>query len=350
MFRRNYHIFLITVLFLGIGVSSYSAETFFVYDDLGRLNKVITATGEAATYSYDEVGNLLSIARQTTNPVPPVITSISPDIVFTGTTVSITISGNNLIGTTDVSSSAAGISISSATATDTAIIATLSISRDTAHGTANIQVTTVFGTAIISITVMKLTITPPIKTMLPGNSTDFRIELSQNAPRDINISLISEDISVMLVPASMTFNAGQNTLTFTATALTEGTTVLRVGNGAASASVYVSQPFTGDATLITSAVSVLVQPSEESAILDKGPLMSNAVSVIISVSSQSSPVDKGPFLTIPISVLLSSQPQAAVMDKGPFLSLPISVDIESQTVPTTGEIGPVLSQPVSVQK
>ncbi len=36
----------------------------YVYDDLGRLVGVIDKDGNAATYSYDAVGNLLSISRQ----------------------------------------------------------------------------------------------------------------------------------------------------------------------------------------------------------------------------------------------------------------------------------------------
>lgn len=36
----------------------------YVYDDLGRLVAVIDKDGNAATYSYDAVGNLLSISRQ----------------------------------------------------------------------------------------------------------------------------------------------------------------------------------------------------------------------------------------------------------------------------------------------
>jgi YD repeat-containing protein len=37
----------------------------YLYDDLGRLIKVIDQNGNAATYSYDAVGNILSISRST---------------------------------------------------------------------------------------------------------------------------------------------------------------------------------------------------------------------------------------------------------------------------------------------
>lgn len=350
MLKRNYNIFITTLLFLGIGLSSHAAETFYIYDYMGRLNKAVTETGDVVIYSYDEVGNLSSITRETISLLPPEITGITPDIVFAGTTVPITITGNNLIGTTDVSVDVAGVSVSGVTATNTVITAILNISRNIVPGSTNIKVSTVFGTASIAITLMKLTITPTIKTMLPGNAADFRLDLSPNAPRDISISLLSEDTSVIQVPASMTFSAGQNTLIFTANALTEGTTVIKAENGWAAASVYVTQPFTGTATSVTSVVSVLVQPKQEPIIFDKGPFMSNSVSVVITMPASVSPIDKGPFLTAPVSVIVSSPPQTTVIDKGPFLSSPISVNIESQTGSTSSEVGPILSLPVSVQK
>lgn len=37
----------------------------YIYDDLGRLAKVIDGQGNVATYTYDAVGNLLSITRNT---------------------------------------------------------------------------------------------------------------------------------------------------------------------------------------------------------------------------------------------------------------------------------------------
>ncbi|ULA64749.1 MAG: exported protein of unknown function [Nitrospira sp.] len=37
----------------------------YIYDDLGRLSQVIDGQGHVAIYSYDAVGNLLSIARNT---------------------------------------------------------------------------------------------------------------------------------------------------------------------------------------------------------------------------------------------------------------------------------------------
>jgi YD repeat-containing protein len=52
-----------------LGVSWAHAQTAnsvqYFYDDLGRLTRVVDQNGNAATYTYDAVGNLLSITRST---------------------------------------------------------------------------------------------------------------------------------------------------------------------------------------------------------------------------------------------------------------------------------------------
>ncbi|MBI4690438.1 MAG: RHS repeat protein, partial [Nitrospirae bacterium] len=74
-----------------------SADTAsYIYDDLGRLIKVVSGTGEVAIYNYDEVGNLISISSEQTEASPPVLNSISPDVIFVGRTLVVTIAGENL--------------------------------------------------------------------------------------------------------------------------------------------------------------------------------------------------------------------------------------------------------------
>jgi len=46
-----------------LAVASPTAGIVYIYDELQRLKSVINPVGEAATYSYDSVGNLLSITR-----------------------------------------------------------------------------------------------------------------------------------------------------------------------------------------------------------------------------------------------------------------------------------------------
>ncbi len=63
----------------------------YVYDDLGRLVGVVDPDGNAATYTYDAVGNILAIGRHNVAdfPGPVVITLVSPIKGMVGTLVSI---------------------------------------------------------------------------------------------------------------------------------------------------------------------------------------------------------------------------------------------------------------------
>lgn len=44
--------------------SARAADIAYVYDESGRLIAAVDPAGENAVYSYDSVGNLLSISRQ----------------------------------------------------------------------------------------------------------------------------------------------------------------------------------------------------------------------------------------------------------------------------------------------
>jgi YD repeat-containing protein len=60
----------------------------YISDDLGRLSQVIDGQGNVATYTYDTVGNLLSITRNTGGVGAPTITideRINPSTVNSST-------------------------------------------------------------------------------------------------------------------------------------------------------------------------------------------------------------------------------------------------------------------------
>jgi YD repeat-containing protein len=55
---------------LNLGLASVAPTSItYTYDELGRLTGVTDATGDTARYSYDAVGNVLSISRQNTSQV-----------------------------------------------------------------------------------------------------------------------------------------------------------------------------------------------------------------------------------------------------------------------------------------
>ena len=59
----------------------------YVYDDLGRIAAVIDPAGDTARYTYDAVGNLLSISRQSSTLVS--IIEFAPKSGLAGTVVTI---------------------------------------------------------------------------------------------------------------------------------------------------------------------------------------------------------------------------------------------------------------------
>lgn len=64
-----------------------SAPVNYIYDELGRLTAVIDPASDSAKYTYDAVGNLLSIGRQSASQV--VILEFNPGTGFPGTSVKI---------------------------------------------------------------------------------------------------------------------------------------------------------------------------------------------------------------------------------------------------------------------
>jgi YD repeat-containing protein len=92
---------LITTLVIGVllgAVRQAAADIAYLYDDLGRLVRVISPDGEAATYHYDAVGNILQITRESSVAQTTAVTSASASAGLRGVLVPVTITGSNLAG------------------------------------------------------------------------------------------------------------------------------------------------------------------------------------------------------------------------------------------------------------
>jgi YVTN family beta-propeller protein/YD repeat-containing protein len=85
-----------------------AADVAYLYDDLGRLARVIAANGQAATYRYDAVGNILSITRETGVAQTSTVTTTSVGSVVRGSCTAVSVTGTNLIGAS-LTSPATGI-------------------------------------------------------------------------------------------------------------------------------------------------------------------------------------------------------------------------------------------------
>ena len=85
--RRWAYLVLAACLGSGAGVAGQSGIQ-YVYDELGRLIAVIDTNGDTATYTYDAVGNILSIGRHASSQVSIIsFTPTSGPVV--GTTVTV---------------------------------------------------------------------------------------------------------------------------------------------------------------------------------------------------------------------------------------------------------------------
>jgi len=127
-----------------------------MYDELGRLKRVIDEHGNVATYNYDAVGNILSIERGDGGcPVgPPTISQVKAGPCFAGTSCRVTIEGNSLLG--------AGVTAGNALATVTdcrgdctRITCVLNASPFIAPGPVNVTVTTALGSAQGTVDILR---------------------------------------------------------------------------------------------------------------------------------------------------------------------------------------------------
>lgn len=89
---------LLPLFALTLSVRPAFADIAYLYDDLGRLVRVIRQDGEAATYHYDAVGNILQITRESGLSQTTSVTGISQATGAEGSTVPLTLTGVNLMG------------------------------------------------------------------------------------------------------------------------------------------------------------------------------------------------------------------------------------------------------------
>lgn len=92
----------VVVLVLGLVLLAWPAgaraDIVYLYDDLGRLVRVIRSDGEAATYHYDAIGNILRITRESGLAQTTTLDGSSATSGSRGVIVPIAVTGANLAG------------------------------------------------------------------------------------------------------------------------------------------------------------------------------------------------------------------------------------------------------------
>lgn len=226
-------------------------EVNYLYDDAGRLVKAVKGT-EGFIYSYDEVGNLLSISSSTISNNPPVLQSINPDILFTGSSTSVTITGQNLFTTKEVSSGNPSLSIKILHITDTEINTEIEVSTEALLGEANIIVATLYGSASIPIDILKLTLSPYTAYILAGETEEITVSLTP--ARSMALNILNDNPDIITAPQSIQIPAS-GSASFTVQALAVGTGILEVEKFLST--IFVTPPFTGYASIGSHPVCVL---------------------------------------------------------------------------------------------
>ena len=294
-------------------INTPSLSSDYFYDDLGRLARVMQGTS-GVIYTYDELGNLVSTTSTTTSGAPPVLTAINPHVLFVGSRMLVTITGQNLLTTDTVTAEGGLVSIKGVIATDTRITAEMTA---LAAGSETIKVATRSGaTATINITLSSSTLSfsPGQLALTPATSGALTATISPpiNSPLTININ--NNATSIVSVPQTVTIPAS-GSVSITVNALQVG--VATIGSGGLIAVVFVANPFVWDVNenvLGNSAnVSVLIDSP-----LGTSPISASSVSVAIEA-----PYSSAVETAAPVSVIID-----APAGTSPTVSEGVSVKIQ----------------------
>lgn len=252
--RKNLYLavfFLFSFLFLASPIAA--DEVSYLYDDAGRLVRVVKGA-EAILYQYDEVGNLISISRDSGGQAsPPLLHSIDPDSVVVGASYNVTITGENLLTTTSVTSDNPNIVIKNISSLNTRINATISITGGATPGQFAITVTTSYGSASIGINLYKVNIAPEAVTLFPGSPASLSVSLIPSAPKDVAAAVSNRNPDIIETQSSVTVPAG-GSASLTVKAIKGGMGTIQIGSSEATVEVI-----EGGFMLSASPVSVLLE-------------------------------------------------------------------------------------------
>ena len=234
---RTFPVAVVSLILLLLTSVALADDVNYSYDEAGHLVRIEKGT-ERTLYQYDESGKLISITKEigTSQPLPPVLQGIYSDVFLIGNTYNVTLTGQNLLTTSSVTSDNPNVAIKNVIATDTKVFATISISNGASPGAASITVTTSYGSASMSINLYKVVMEPTTILLFPGQTTSISVSLTPSAPENLGVSISNNNPDIINAPASLVIPAGK-TATFSVNTLKAGTAMLNIKNE--EATIYV---------------------------------------------------------------------------------------------------------------
>ncbi len=239
----SYHILIFFLLISVFAPICHASQSQYIYDDLGRLSRVVDQDGNYLCYEYDSVGNLTAINTGVTNSASPALNSINPDLLFIGARVPLTITGSNLITTKSLTTDPV-IPVRILSISDTKIVMDITVPSDAQAGSSVVfTATTFYGTANISamLTSSKLVFSPGQLPIAPGSIGSITANIIPSVGRDLTITINNSNPEIASAPSTLTIPLS-GTTTFNVTPAQEGVT--SIGSGDTKTVVIVANPFT----------------------------------------------------------------------------------------------------------
>lgn len=232
--KRSFY-FIVTLFLMVASQSALAQGIRYFYDDLDRLTEVVDASGNVATYSYDAVGNLLSIARSTTSGGALAVFSFSPAQAGVGQAVTIQGQGFSTTPSADTVKFN-GIPATVVSATTTTLVATVPAGATTGPISVTVGASTALGPSNFTVVVVlaSITVTPASASIPAGTKQQFTAtgNFSDGSTKNLTASVTWTSSSTAV--ATISNATGSQGL---ATTVVIGTTTITATLGAVAGSV-----------------------------------------------------------------------------------------------------------------
>ena len=231
---------LLTCLLLALPAAA-AAET-FEYDAAGRLSRILAEDGSVTHYSYDAVGNLVSVSAVAAS-FPPVVREVAPSQVRAGTSERIGLQGENLADVVLLAPDPA-FALSDLATTAESLSFTLDTAQEAPLGDQVFRVQNADGEASFTLSVLPplpVLGVMPVPLALPedGSLRQILVTLSRADPMDRVVSLaIADPTIVELQTSSVTIPAGETEVPAALRGLTGGVTNLTLTSDGLATAVY----------------------------------------------------------------------------------------------------------------